>query len=118
VNRIMRSKLSIIAVVLFLPLILMGCGSNCYLCHLGCSLCGIIQNLFGLLCYFGCLYEHCPDCPPVGTPPQACAENPDENAATFEQMEIEAIEYCEEYPDECQQAFDTWIESLEEEAIE
>jgi hypothetical protein len=28
-----------------------------------------------------------------------------------------AIQLCEEYPEECQEAFDAWVESLEKEAI-
>jgi len=43
----------------------------------------------------------------------ACEENPDECAATFEQLQLAAIEFGEEYPEECQQALDTWVESLE-----
>jgi len=48
----------------------------------------------------------------------AFTETPDECAATFEQLQTTAIEFCEKYPEECQQAFDTWLEASDTEAEE
>jgi len=33
-------------------------------------------------------------------------------------MQTAAIEYCEEDPEECQEYFDSWVESLDEESGE
>ena len=124
-NRILRSRLSCIAVVLLIPIILLGCDRETCLdavfgvCGLGCNLpCGIVSDpLLFLLCMGGCvlvctgpLIESCPSS-------LECADDPAECAATWEQMQTTAIQICEEYPEECQQAFDTWVESFEEEAI-
>jgi hypothetical protein len=46
------------------------------------------------------------------------AGNPDECAATFEQLQLEAIQFCEAYPEECQEYFDSYVESLDTEARE
>lgn len=116
-NRTRRSRLIAIAVVLIIPLVLMGC-RDYEECAFGCiDLCG---PLFGLGCMAVCpmwCANFYPFWYPFG-PSQACTESPDECATTFEQMQMSAIEFCEEYPVECQQAFDTWVESLEEEAEE
>ncbi len=42
-----------------------------------------------------------------------CTEDPDECAATFEYYQDAAIEFCEEYPEQCQEAFDAWAEAEE-----
>jgi hypothetical protein len=49
---------------------------------------------------------------------QLCEKNPDECTATFEYYQNASIPFCEEYPEACQQAFDSWAESFEEEAIQ
>jgi hypothetical protein len=45
---------------------------------------------------------------------QNCTDHPEECAAVFVYYQKEATQLCEEYPEECQQAFDAWVESLEE----
>jgi hypothetical protein len=37
----------------------------------------------------------------------------DECAATFEQLQMSAAQFCDEYPEECQKAFDAWVESVD-----
>ncbi len=114
-NRMRKSRLGVIAVVLLVPTILMGC--NQYGCA---ALCGLFVYLpcneqgLGPLCVFmfaacfalgGCWL----------LPAEYCGEDPEECAAMYEQFQIAGIEFCEEHPEECQEAFDTWVESLDEE---
>jgi hypothetical protein len=116
-NRIIGPRLSILADVLFLPVILMGCGNNCDLCMLPCTLCVLLPPYYNAICLFWCFDAHCPNCPnPFGT--TDCADNPDGCVATFEQMELTASQFCEQYPEECQQAFDAWVESFDEEDLQ
>jgi hypothetical protein len=49
---------------------------------------------------------------------QFCEEYPDACTAMFAQMQTQAIQYCEQYPDECQEAFEAWVESLDEDMEE
>ena len=116
-DRIIRSKLSGILVVLFLANSFLGCTCNECVgvwCPTVCSLSGPLV----FLCAVACAFSLCkPICDQTGAY-QDCTENPDECAATYEQLQLAAIEFCNEYPEECQEAFDTWVESFEEEAIE
>jgi hypothetical protein len=43
-----------------------------------------------------------------------CEENPEACAATWEHIQIEAIQFCEQYPEECQEAFEAYVESFGE----
>ena len=121
-NRLTRPRLSGIAVVLIVPLVLAGCQQLClYVVPTVCfGVCGMLfpdlASMFGLSCLLVCHVEGALSCGVTAS--QACAENPDECSATFEQMELAAIQFCEEYPEECQQAFDSWVEVSEEEAPE
>ena len=127
-NRILRSRLSIIAYVLLIPIILLGCDpESCReaaiaVCTIGCTPpCGL-ASLIDPFLYFWCMLacgvvclspwaEVCPSS-------LACAENPEQCAASFEQLQLAAIEFCDEHPEECQQAFDAWVASLDEEDTE
>ena len=133
-NRILRSRLSIIAVLLVVPLIFSGCVEFCVGCASACLLASAIgcTFLYGF-CTPVCIVAVCPICADIllceyapyycpelleqsqmaATP--FCAEDPEECTATFEQFELAAIQFCEEYPEECQQAFDAYLESSEEE---
>lgn len=126
-NRMITSRLSGIAVVLLIPIILLGCNEETCInavfgvCGLGCSLpCGyaslFIPDFFpacAVMCGFFCYFDLVESCYSLN-----CTGDPDECAATFEQLQLEAIRFCEEYPDECQQAFDAWVEPLDTEAME
>jgi len=118
-NRIIRSRLSGVAVILLLPMILMGCTK--YWCGVICGyptyVCTVIPFIPILLCNFymySCLFLGGCRLPSA----EYCMENPEECAAMYEQMQTQFIELCEEYPEECQEYFDSWVESLEEEAIQ
>ena len=138
-NRIMRSRLGRLLLLLLVPVVLAGwtcpgsgCCEECPLsmvmvvaCVVPCvplasifycghedhpmACIGNIYMQFSWVCIFVCasLFAWLP-----------CTENPDEYTATFEQFQLAAIQFCEEYPEECQEAFDTWAESLDTEAEE
>ena len=122
-NRIRRSGLVCLAVFLLIPMLLVGCVNSYEEC------CDVLTNFCA-----GFFDFH----PPVGqyigtacllwgivwcdvtfrfTTSQERTDNPDECAASFEQLQLAAIQFCEKYPEECQQAFDSLVESLDEEAI-
>jgi len=142
-NRIMRSCLSGIALVLLLPVVLMGCSSGCAYCGMFCLIlmsgAPSGQNLLYAMACFCTVCRPCCDLSPMAAyqdcadnpgecaatleqyqtaATQFCEENPDDCAATWEEMQLAAIEFCEEHPAECQEAFDTWVEASEEEATE
>jgi hypothetical protein len=48
----------------------------------------------------------------------SCEGTPGECIATWEHYQDAAIQYCEEYPEECQQYLDAWVESLDTDAEE
>jgi len=114
-NRMRRSRLlSGIVVVMFLPVILTGC---CEVCPGECG--DICTPLFWVLplyfiCFDSCMSFFCPQCENPWSSFD-CTENPNGCAPTLEQMQIAAIEFCNDHPQECQQAFDAWVESLDEE---
>jgi len=47
-----------------------------------------------------------------------CLETPEECAAMYTYYQQEVAQLCEEYPEECQQAFDSWLEASDAEAEE
>jgi hypothetical protein len=47
-----------------------------------------------------------------------CEEHPEECAARWEQMQVAAIEYCEAYPDECNEVLDYYAQSFDTDAEE
>ena len=113
-NQLIRSRVTCVAVLLVVSMAIIGC--NCDLCIVLCTPSWPLVEL--------CVGFLCPGCWPSGGPAcssatsQFCEDNPEECAASFEQIQLTAIQICEEYPEECQQAFDTWVESLDEEAME
>ena len=116
--RMIRSRLSIIAMFLIAPIALIGC-MTCDECG---NFCMNFCSLFGYGGFFMCI-PFCSGglCNPVclnDGSSQYCAESPGECTAMFEQFQMIAIEFCEEYPEECQQAFEAWVESLDAESEE
>jgi len=104
-NRMIRSRLACLTIILMLGLGAVGCGPLCAL------FCLITQPQDFPICLIGlCLGAG------FSSTSQDCAGNPDECAATFEQQQTAVIQFCEEYPEKCQQAFDAWVESLDTEA--
>ena len=105
-NQLIRARVGCIAVLLIVSMILCGCSPE---------VCGILCSPFlldpgaGAIMWFLC-FLRCTGAIRV--------ENSDLCSATWEQMQLAAIEICEEYPEECQQAFDAYLESLEEEETE
>ena len=118
-NRMRRSRLSCIAVLLIVSMAIVGC-ANCELCIGYCAYTFVpvcIIPPFSIACMVWCAQALCPHC--IGTGAyQDCAETPDECTATVEQLQTTAIQFCEEYPEECQEYFDAWVESLDEETGE
>ena len=120
-NRMIRSRLSGVSVVLLLALVLAGCGS---VCQVVCMPPSVITcfNLFGgnllslPLCVGAALWACSSVCGVEFD--LACTENPDDCTATFEQLQLAGIQYCEEYPEECDQFFDSWVESFDTDAEE
>ena len=145
-NRVIRSRLTGIAVILIIPLFFTGC-INCKTCEL-CFYSGMIPCLVAcapvypyppltFICPIGCTFGYiafvcaaCVDmldeCSGEWEPwlkmqmasIEFCKETPDEFASTYEQFQLAATEYCEEHPEKCQEAFDTWLESFDEEAMQ
>ena len=110
-NRIIRSRLSCLAVLLLAPLALFAC-TNCDDCVGACyGVCfpALINPLVYLMCVGTCAGEFCT---------YACdfteLQQDSKYTPAFEYYQA-AIEFCEEYPEECQQAFDAWVESMDEE---
>jgi hypothetical protein len=115
-NRMIRSRLSGVSVVLLLALLLAGCGGVCLVVCMPSVVIGCFnaleENLLFLPLCAGVAAWGCSSVCGVEFP-LSYNENPDECAATWEQMQFAAIEFCEEYPDECQEAFDSWTEAEE-----
>jgi hypothetical protein len=115
-NRIIRSRLSCLAVLLLVPLAFSAC-TNCNDAPDGCMVVCyptmLANPLLYLMCVGTCLREVCSvcDCPWAGEPQDS------KYTPAFEYYQA-AIEFCEEYPEECQEYFDAWVESLDEEAEE
>ena len=51
-------------------------------------------------------------------PAEYCAEDPEDCAVMYAYYQQEVAQLCEEYSEECQEAFDTWVQSLDEEDTE
>jgi len=116
-NRMIRTRLSGIAVLLVVPLIPMGC-LTCEDCTTFCDdLCYDVPPFPGLLiCNMPCMFVMCwSTCASVyqSEESQVCLENPEECAAMSEYYQA-AARFCEAYPEECQEYFDAWVESMEE----
>jgi len=115
-NRMIRSRLSCLAVVLLIPVVLCGCEEVIVgLCGLICSPFPIFAPGPGTVFFLFCVMD-CLGIVQATEDSQMCLENPDECAATYEQLQLAAIDFCEEYPEECQQAFDAWVKSPDTEA--
>ncbi len=91
-NRVIRSRARGLAIVFLLSLIVIGC-DPCSQCLLSCTGDGLDFGMCQVLCALagGCL--------PFWL---AATDNPEEFQL-----------YCEEYPEECQEAFDSWVEAEE-----
>ncbi len=115
-NRIIRSRLSGVSVVLLLALVVAGCGDVCLVVCMPSLVIGCFnlleENLLSLPLCAGAALLTCSTVCGVEFP-MSCTENPDECAATYEQLQLAAIQFCEEYPEECQEAFDTWVDAEE-----
>jgi len=125
-NRIIRSRLSCLILLLLVPLALSACEQlGFYLCFSPCALlCSSLLDqdpisYLAPLCFISCGYLCDVDfyIAEPGTL-QECSENPDGCAATYEQLQLAAIQFCEEYPEECQEYFDAYVESLDEDGEE
>jgi len=108
-NRIIRSRLSIIALLFVVPMTFVGCADLacevfCEVSYLVCFLQSGGNPIYAQECYYGCLET----CPPGSL--QGCIDNPDECAATLEQLETAAIQICEEYPEECADVLDSYAQ--------
>ena len=108
-NRMIRSRLSCIAVLLLLPMVFVSCGMPCDECMEALeSFCRLFYEVEADFSYF-CMVMRPYICYPTG-----CEDYPAECAANWEQMQTIAIQFCEAHPQECQQAFYSWVASLEE----
>jgi hypothetical protein len=115
-NRMIRSRLSGVSVVVLLALLFAGCGDVCLVVCMPSVVIGCFnlleENLLFLPLCAGAALLSCSTLCGVELP-MSCSENPDECAATYEQLQLAAIQFCEEYPEECQEAFDAWTEAEE-----
>jgi len=119
-NRIIRSRLTGIAVVLLL-VVLSGCQQLCF-SEICVPVCVMLMPpdfnhpfdpwIFLGGCCLGCA-GLCREVFPL-----FFTDNSAECAATFEYYQDAAIQLCQEYPEECQEYFDAWVASLDEEAIQ
>ena len=112
-NRIIRSRLSRIAVLVAVSMAVVGC-MDCNTCIEDICLPTLIfvQYCIAILCPKCIQGLDGSDCSAATS--QICEDNPNECTATWEQMQLSAIQFCGENPGECQEAFDVWVESLEE----
>jgi len=128
-NRIRGSRLTFLAVIVLIPLVLVAC-QDCNQCENFCwELCPMCAPFFGhpifcplciIFAYKPCWNIFCdrfPGCDDSEPSSADCTDNPNECAVSSEYYQA-AIQFCEDYPEECQEAFDSWVESLDEEAIE
>jgi len=120
-NRMISSRLSIIAVFLIFPMTIVGCQEIvCEACGLTClvltlGLIPLTWACMSTLCY-GCMSisaAHMDASSIQAVISQLCDEYPDECAVAFRFYQNGPIPFCEDYPDECQQAFDAWVEALD-----
>jgi len=112
-NCMIRSKLSIIAVLLigFMPFV--GCNQDpISLCWGMCATICLpfwIAGPWGWMACFGQCSVICP------TSLQGSEDNPDDCAAMFELYQA-AIDTCEAYPEECAEILDSYVQSFDTDA--
>jgi len=97
-NRIGRSRLTCLAIVLLISFPLSAC-MDCTLCGYWCLLECLPQieewPTFYETCFTPCQREWCFHC----NPDEILQGTADECSATFDQMQLAAIQFCEEYPE-------------------
>ena len=95
-SRTLKSRAMILVACLLVPLVLGGCtpSQQCLSYCMGSCVPSMGLELCGLFCFYFCSL-------PGSSVHMDCAENPDECAATVEQLQAAAIQYCEENPAEC-----------------
>ena len=117
-NRIIRSRLSIIAVLFIVPMTFLGCADQA--CEVFCRVTSLLcyfqsdppgNPIYIQQCYYGCLEG----CLPGSL--QGCIDNSDECAAMFELYQA-AIDTCEAYPEECAEVLDSYAQSFDTDAEE
>jgi hypothetical protein len=99
-----RSRVNGIGAGLLLDSALMGCA--CEQCY---SICTDTGSLIFRLPFVAV-------CTSIYSPTEVSqdhTENSNRGATTFAQSQISAIEFCKAYPQECQAAFDAYLESFE-----
>lgn len=113
-NSMIKSRSISIVVLLIVSMALVGCCETCG------GTCLVLTLGFTPLTAV-CVCALCPACFPWICPSdgqvdisQLCEEYPDQWAVAFEYYQNASIPFCEEYPEACQEAFDAWVESLEE----
>jgi len=107
-NRIIRSELSIIAVLLVVPMAFVGCTDPMLwqtMCAAICLPFAMLNGYFWIACI-----GHCNGYRPVSL--QGCIDNPDDCAAMFELYEA-AMQTCEAYPEECAEVLDSYAQSFD-----
>ena len=96
-NRMIRSRLSGVSAVLLLALVLAGCGDVCLVVCMPSLVIGCFnlleENLLSLPLCAGAALLTCSTVCGVEFP-MSCTENPDECAATYEQLQLAAIQFC------------------------
>lgn len=107
-NRMVRSRLGAFGVVLLLTIALGGC------CQMEC-----LDYLWAPPLFADCL-ARCEGAFPSSSTGfmQSCSETPEGCCAMFEYYQDKAIEVCGAHPEECQQYFVAWVESLDKEKLE
>jgi len=125
-NRILRSRLCCIAVLLLILIVLLGCERIVHLiplCAFACEVLCAVTNTpppLDAICWSLCV----PGCVVVGLDIEVprnleyCAANRGECADRLDDYLAAGYQYCKAYPEDCQQFFDTWVEASEEEATE
>jgi len=122
-NRIIRFRLSIIAVLFMVPMTFLGCTQE--QCETMCEVfCYPTWILFGgdprayFECFWGCTGPYGYDCETLpGGSLQGFIDSPDECAGMFELYQA-AIDTCEAYPDECAKVLDSYAQSVDTDAEE
>jgi hypothetical protein len=104
-----RSRLNGIGIGLLLDAALTGCA--CEQCYSICTDTGSLIFRSPSVAVCASIYS------PIEVS-QVRTEDPDERATVFGKRQISAIAFCKAYPQECQAAFDAYLDSLEQEAVQ
>ena len=120
-NRIRRSRLLCLVLFIAIAFALSACQTceQCEnVCVAGCIPTVFVHPIFAAICITDCTAWLCAHLCGDTNSQRTYTEDPDTYTTAFGQLQIAVIQICEEYPTECQEAFDSYFESLGKEETE